>query len=129
MHDILGAFYWFRLQNYQVGGAVSTQVNADEKNWEFSVKIAKTERLEIRHLGAFDVFVAEPSAKFKGVLVDRGKAWVSFTADERRIPVRIKLATRYGPATGVLEKLPRSLRSPELTGRMQPNLKKEGPTP
>ena len=105
-HDVLSAFYWFRTQPVKVGGSVRTTVNADEKNWDFAVNITRTERLELRGLGTFETFVAEPKAKFKGILVDRGRAWVNFTADERRIPLKIKLETPYGPVLGIIESLP-----------------------
>ncbi len=105
VHDVLGAFYWFRLQEARAGERNSTTVFADEKTWDFAVKVLRTEKLEIRNLGTFDVFVAEPEAHFKGVLVDRGKVSVYFTADERRIPVLIRLSTRYGPASGTLERI------------------------
>lgn len=106
VHDILGAFYWFRLQNVQVGDTVKTIVNTDEKNWEMTVKILRAEQVEIRGLGTFQAFVAEPAARFKGVLVKRGRAWVYFTADSRRVPIKIKLQTPYGPVVGILESLP-----------------------
>lgn len=104
--DILGAFYWFRLQKLVPGEGVITRVTADEKNWEMKVKVLRTERLEIRKRGVFDTFVAEPVAKFKGVFVKRGRAWVHFTADSRRIPLRIRMNTPFGPVIGVLEELP-----------------------
>ena len=104
--DILGAFYWFRLQKLVPGEGVITRVTADEKNWEMKVKVLRTERLEIRKRGVFDTFVAEPVAKFKGVFVKRGRAWVHFTADSRRIPLRIRMNTPFGPVIGVLEEPP-----------------------
>lgn len=105
IHDVLGAFYWFRLRYVRVGEKASTAVFADEKAWGFSVKVLRAEKLEIRNVGSFDAILAEPEARFKGVLVDRGKVGVHFTADERRIPVLIRLATRYGPATGTLDRI------------------------
>jgi len=106
VHDVLSAFYWFRLQPLAIGKRVKTRVFADEKEWEFEVKILRSERLEIRGLGTFDTVIAQPIAKFKGVLVERGKVWIHYTADSRRIPLRIKIETKYGPVIGVLEALP-----------------------
>ena len=101
-HDILSAFYWFRLQEVSVGDTVITGVNSDEKNWLLNVNVLRTERLEIRNLGTFDAFVIEPLAHFKGVLVDRGKAWIYISADSRRIPLMIRLKTPFGPVVGIL---------------------------
>lgn len=107
VHDVLTAFYWFRRQDAKSGQKIQTRVYSDEKTWDFTLKILRTERLEIKDLGNFEVFVAEPIAKFKGALVDRGRAWIWFTADERRIPIKIKIDTKWGPVLGVLESLPK----------------------
>ncbi len=106
IHDVLTAFYWFRRQDARAGDTLKTVVFSDEKTYDFSLKILRTERLEIRNVGSFEVFVAEPIAKFKGALVDRGRAWIWFTADGRRIPLKIKIDTKWGPVLGVLEKRP-----------------------
>jgi hypothetical protein len=106
VQDVLSAFYWMRLQTFQDGDSVSTTVNTDEKNWNFEVAIEKTQKMEIRNMGVFESFTAVPYARFKGVLVDRGKASVSFTADRNRIPLRIDLKTQYGPVLGIIENIP-----------------------
>lgn len=104
--DVLSAFYWFRGRPVKVGDALRTWINADEKNWEAEIRILRTERLEIRKLGTFDVILVEPVAAFKGVLTGRGRAWVYFTADKRRIPVMIKLKTPFGAVVGILDEIP-----------------------
>jgi hypothetical protein len=106
VQDVLSAFYWMRLQTFQDGDRVSTTVNTDEKNWNFEVAIEKTQKMEMRNMGVFESFTAVPYARFKGVLVDRGKASVSFTADRNRIPLRIDLNTQYGPVLGIIENIP-----------------------
>lgn len=106
VRDILGGFYWFRLQDVKKGAEVKFHVFSDEKSWVVRLSVLRTDRLEIRNLGTFDVFVVEPHAEFKGILVDRGKALVYFTADSRRLPVKIELKTPYGPVIAILQKLP-----------------------
>ena len=104
--DPLSAFYWFRMQDVREGEVVRVPVTADEKNWELEVHVGKAETLEIRKKGVFEAFMIQPKAKFKGVFVKRGKAWVHLTADARRIPVKIKMNTHFGPVFGVLEEPP-----------------------
>lgn len=103
VRDLLATFYWFRLQNVAPGQSVDTLINSEEKNWDAELKVLRRERKEWRGAGeAWDVLVVEPVTRLKGILYDRGRAWVSFTTDSARIPIWITLKTPYGPVNGVL---------------------------
>lgn len=103
VRDLLATFYWFRLQNVEPGRSVSALINSEEKNWDAELKVLRRERKEWKGGGGvWDVLVVEPVTRLKGVLYDRGRAWVSFTTDSARTPVWITLKTPYGPVNGVL---------------------------
>jgi hypothetical protein len=46
--------------------------------------------------------VVEPRTLLRGILYARGRAWVHFSTDRRRVPVLIRFQTPFGPVTGVL---------------------------
>ncbi len=103
VHDFLSAFYWFRLQPAKPGDALKTIVNDDEKNWNLEFRVLRREKKELRGGRVYETLVVEPRTKLKGVLYKRGRAWVYFTADEKRIPVLIRIQTPFGPVVGVLK--------------------------
>lgn len=118
VRDLLATFYWFRLQSLEPGRSLRTQINSEEKNWDAEFKILRRERKEWRGGGgAWEVLVVEPITRLKGVLYDRGRAWVSFTIDCARIPIWITLKTPYGSVNGVLNIRESHLPIPESAQR------------
>ncbi|MBI2870996.1 MAG: DUF3108 domain-containing protein [Candidatus Omnitrophica bacterium] len=104
IHDPLSAFYAFRLMTVEPGELVHLDVCSDEKNWVVELKVGDTQEVELRRMGSVDCFEVEPIAHFKGILVDRGRVWVTFTADERRVPVLFRVETPWGVVTGTIKK-------------------------
>ncbi|MCG3176224.1 MAG: hypothetical protein MOGMAGMI_01170 [Candidatus Omnitrophica bacterium] len=103
VRDLLATFYWFRTQAASPGQSLNTTINTEEKNWDAELKILRRERKEWKGAGrAWDTLVVEPVTHLKGILYDRGRAWVWFSADASRTPVWIQLKTPYGPVNGVL---------------------------
>ncbi len=103
VHDIVSAFYWFRLQEASVGKSVNTTVCSEEKNWAAEIKVIGVTAKVIRGLGAVDTFYVEPKSSLRGVFYDRGRVWVYFTADQKRVPVWVVFKTPFGPVNGVLK--------------------------
>ncbi len=101
--DLLSAFYWFRSQSVKVGGRAETSVSSEEKDWRTEFRVLRAEIKIIRNHGAFWTLVVEPKTGLKGILYDRGQAWVYFTTSAARIPIWITLKTPFGPVVGVLE--------------------------
>ncbi|MBI4432807.1 MAG: DUF3108 domain-containing protein [Candidatus Omnitrophica bacterium] len=101
-HDLLSAFYWFRLQPAKVGDKIHTIVNSEEKNWDLELEVQTQEPRELRNGQSFNTFKVEPKTRLKGILYVRGRAWVYFSTDPQRTPVWITLSTPFGPVTGVL---------------------------
>lgn len=101
--DLVSAFYWFRTQNVKVGDGPQTRIASEEKSWNTEFHVLKIEKKIIRNKGSYHTFVVEPKTRLKGILYDRGQAWVYFTINEARKPIWITLRTPYGPVVGVLD--------------------------
>ena len=103
VQDFLSAFYWFRLQPVEAGQSVHTWVNDEKENWDLEIRCLRRETRPRKNRGDVETFVVEPTTRLKGMLYDRGRAWVYFTVDSRRTPVRFKVATPFGPVVAVLK--------------------------
>ncbi len=88
--DALSCLYYYRLQNIEVGKSIFMNVNADEKNWKLEVKALETQTVEVANQGVFNAFMVEPAAMFKGIFIKKGRMWIWFSADERRLPLVVK---------------------------------------
>ncbi len=102
-HDIVSAFYWFRLQEAVVGKSARAVVSSEEKSWDVEIKVLGLQTKVIRGLGSLGTFYVEPKTSLKGVFFNRGRVWVYFTADPRRVPVWVQFKTPFGPVNGVLK--------------------------
>ncbi len=103
VHDFLSVFYWARLEPWQVGKSIRTTVNDDEKNWDLELQVLRTEAKEMKGGKVMDTVVIEPKTSMKGILYNRGRAWVHFSTDSQRKPILIFIQTPFGPITGVLK--------------------------
>jgi hypothetical protein len=99
--DIVSAFYAFRTRAVRPGGREHFRVSSEEKDYDVEIDVLRTERKEM-HGRVVDTILTEPKTRLKGVLYRRGRVWIYFTADERRIPLLIQLKTPFGPVVGVL---------------------------
>jgi hypothetical protein len=106
VQDFLSAFFWFRTQDIQVGESVKTVVNGEEKNWDLKIRCLRRETKELRGNQVYDTFMVEPKTELKGALYNKGRAWVHFTADKRRIPVLFTIKTPFDPVIGILKSTP-----------------------
>ena len=101
VHDILSAFYWFRLQSVQCGQSLRTTVNDEEKNWALELQALRLENKEFKGGRVIETFLVEPRTRLKGILYRRGRTWVNFTTDSSRTPVSIRISTPFGPIVGI----------------------------
>ena len=79
------------------------QIYSDEKIYRTEVIPMKTLSLELLWRGTFPCILLEPKAAFKGVFVRRGRMWLYLSADERRVPLLVKVSTPWGQMTGVVD--------------------------
>lgn len=99
--DIVSAFYAFRTYAAVPGKSAHYNVSSEEKDYDVEIAVLKTERKEMKGR-VVDTILTEPKTRLKGVLYRRGRVWIHFTADEKRIPLLISLKTPFGPVVGVL---------------------------
>ena len=102
VQDFLSAFYWFRVQPAVVGKSLHTTVNSEEENWDLELNVLKHEIKEFRDGRVIPTVLVEPKTRLKGMLYQRGRVWVYFSADQKRLPVWVTLRTPFGPVSGVL---------------------------
>lgn len=102
VQDFLSAFYWFRVQPAAVGKSLRTVVNSEEENWDLELNVLRHELKEFRNGRAIPTILVEPKTRLKGMLYKRGRIWVYFSADRKRLPVWVTLRTPFGPVSGVL---------------------------
>lgn len=101
--DIISAMYWFRSQAASPNQSLKINIYTDEKIYETEILIKDPTILELRKRGTFPCLVVEPKARFKGLLVKRGRIWAYLTADKRRLPLYIKATTPWGTMSAILD--------------------------
>jgi hypothetical protein len=88
--DVLGSLYYIRTQQLAVGATYTIDVFSSAKVWPLSVKVKKRETIKVK-AGKFDCFRIEPVLREPGIFISKGKKLeVWLTADERRMPVRMR---------------------------------------
>ena len=102
VQDFLSAFFWFRLPDARVGQKLHVVLNGEEKNWDLEIDVQKMETKELKGNRVIPALVVEPKSRMKGMLYNRGRAWVYFSADAPRIPIWMKIQTPWGPISAVL---------------------------
>ncbi len=103
VHDPLSAFYWFRLQEIKSKDSLRTVVNSREKNVDLEIQILGQQTKELKGKRVIETVLVEPKTRYKDVLADRGRAWVYFGVDSRRVPVWITIKSPFGTVNGVLK--------------------------
>ncbi|MBI3324444.1 MAG: DUF3108 domain-containing protein [Candidatus Omnitrophica bacterium] len=101
-HDLISSFYRLRTEPVEGRGVIAMNVYSDEKVYRMELRRLGTEILELRR-SVFSCLVVEPVASFRGVFVRRGRMVAYVTADQRRIPVLVKIATPWGLMMGILD--------------------------
>lgn len=104
VHDLISAFYWLRRQPLELGRPLWVNIYSDEKVYPTEMLPVKGVRLELRKRGTFEAVLVEPKPKFKGLMVKRGRIWVYMSADAKRLPLYVKVATPWGPMSAVIDR-------------------------
>ena len=90
--DPLSAFYFIRMMDLKPGSSMERPITDGSKKFMGRIKVVGREMLTLES-GTYDTFVVEPETTHIGGVFQESKNpklrfWI--TADERRIPVRIK---------------------------------------
>lgn len=95
-HDMVSSFYYFRILDIAEGKTYQIATFDRGKTFNTELKIIGREKISTE-LGEFDAFVLQPLSKFEGAFRTRkGKMWVWISADERKVPLRIKGKFTFG---------------------------------
>lgn len=103
--DPLSAFYFTRTMPFDVGQALERPITDGQKNVIGRLKVVGREKIELLDGSKYDTYLVEPEMNHVGGVFKESKGakiqlWV--TADERRIPVRIKSKVVVGHFIGEL---------------------------
>ncbi len=101
VHDILSVLYRVRTYELDVGRSFSTTVYEGGKLYSARVEVLRRERVTVP-AGTFDCIVAEPILKSDAIFKQKGRLWIWFTDDDRRIPVLMASEVPVGEITAEL---------------------------
>ncbi|HDH58008.1 MAG TPA: DUF3108 domain-containing protein, partial [Bacteroidetes bacterium] len=93
---------YFRLQPIEVGQSVYIQVHDIRKTYPLKVDILARETVETP-AGIFDCIKVEPVLESAGIFKSKGRIFLWFTDDERRMPVILKAKVLIGSITAYLK--------------------------
>jgi hypothetical protein len=99
--DILSSLYFYRAQDLQENQSVSMKVFNSKKIFMAQAKIIAKEKLQTPW-GKVDTYMVKPTVSLNGVNYKKGEAVMWVTADERKIPVKIKIKVAIGHITATL---------------------------
>ncbi len=94
--DILSSFYYFRALFLKEGETYQIPTFDRGRIFNTELHVLRKEKISTE-IGDFDAYLLQPVSKFEGAFrTRRGKMWVWISADEKRIPLRIKAKFTFG---------------------------------
>ena len=102
VQDAISALYYFRLQPIEVGQPIYIQVHDIRKTYPLKIDIVGKEVVETP-AGRFNCFKVEPVLESAGIFKSKGRIFLWFTDDERRMPVILKAKVLIGSITAYLK--------------------------
>lgn len=103
VQDVLSAFYWVRTQPLAVGQVLEVEAVDDMKSYRLAVKVLARETVKLKS-GSFDCFKIQPILLGEGLFKAKGEVFIWLTADERRIPVKMKSKIFIGAISATMTK-------------------------
>ncbi|MBI4218057.1 MAG: DUF3108 domain-containing protein [Elusimicrobia bacterium] len=102
--DTLSSLYVTRARTFQVGEDFTLEVHSG-RNWPLVVKVLKRETVKVP-AGKFDCFLVEPFIRERGLFIQKGKKLkVWLTADEKKIPVKMRAEVFIGHVSAELTEM------------------------
>ena len=113
VQDIISSFYFLRAQPLAVGQDVRVDMFSRGKIYKLKASILDKEKVETE-AGAFDAFKVQPQLRENETAADRnrGRLFLWFSDDERRLPVMAKTLMPIGSVTARLRKVVAGTRPP-----------------
>ncbi len=97
--DILSSLYYIRTLEFREGKILSLNVNERRNNYQVKLKVLEKERIKTP-AGSFLAWRVEPISIYKrDELQRKGEGIIYFTADEKKLPVKMMVRTNVGSAT------------------------------
>ncbi len=96
--DILAAFYYVRTQHLEVGMPISFPSHDNKKIYDMRVIVQRKEKVKVP-AGTFECFLVQPQLKGEALFKQKGKLWLWLTADQYKIPVKMKSKALVGSIT------------------------------
>ncbi len=103
VHDMLSSLYRFRTLEMEPGLVHRINVYEGGKYYPLEAHVLRRERIEVA-AGEFDCVVVEPVLRSDAIFKQKGRIWIWFTDDDRRIPVLMKSAVIVGEIAAELER-------------------------
>jgi hypothetical protein len=109
--DILGAFYYVRTLDLEVGDRVPLRAHDDDTSYEMWLEVKRQETIDTP-VGRFDCLVYEPQMETDGLFKRSGKLEVWLTRDAARMPVKMQSQIKIGAVSAILIDMERGRRPP-----------------
>ena len=113
VQDIISSFYFLRAQPLAIGQDVRVDMFSRGKVYKLKAAVLEKERVETE-AGVFDAFKLQPQLRENETDEDRnrGKLFLWFSDDERRLPVMAKTLMPIGSVTARLRKITSGTKPP-----------------
>lgn len=96
VHDILSAIYFMRTQPLQLGKSFEMPISDSGQIYKVPIRVLEKKRLKTV-LGRVDAVLIEADLFGSGGMLNgKGKFFMWFTDDARRVPVSVKIKSEYG---------------------------------
>ena len=115
VQDVLSALYYVRTMDIKTGDSITLDAHSGDLSWPLTIKVLKKDKIKVP-AGEFNCFLLEPVIrKEAGIVNAKGKMQVWVTADEKKMPVCLKVKIPIGSANAVLERFEVQKNIPILT--------------
>ncbi|MBK9963879.1 MAG: DUF3108 domain-containing protein [Holophagales bacterium] len=106
IQDIISSFYFLRAQPLAVGKVFAVDMFSRGKIYKLKANVLEKEKVETE-AGVFDAFKVQPQLRENETAEDRnrGKLFLWFSDDDRRLPVMAKTVMPIGSVTARLTKV------------------------
>lgn len=102
VQDVLSSFYLLRTLDLEVGKEYIFDAHSGSDTWPLKTKVIGKEKVEVE-AGTFDCFILEPSLREDaGIFKAKGKLKVWVTADDKKMPVKMKSKIPVGSISAEL---------------------------
>lgn len=101
--DPFAALYYLRTQNLSVNKIISIPVSSSDDIYELKIKVIKKETVNVP-AGKFKCYKIRPVLLKEGIFLHKGKMDIWLTADEYKIPVKMKTSIAIGSIKANLKK-------------------------